>query len=167
MDGGAVVALLVVLGDDFPIGGQLVGMAGDDGEVLWAVGLDDGIPTRDVVFEFDVVTAGVDEQPAVPVDQTQFGETELVGVEVLRVAEAGCIAQSAIESVGPRVVWTDDRAALGGRVARQQFVPAVPAGVRERADGVVFAADQQYGVGSRADGLLGADGGEVGSVARA
>ena len=52
-------------------------------------------------------------------------------------------------------------------VAREQLVPAVAAGVGERANRVVVAADQQDRVRAGADRFLGADGGQVGGVADA
>jgi len=70
VDGRAVVALLVVLGDHLPIGGQFVGVPGDDGQVLGAVRADDVLQARDVLAEVHVRSAGIDEQPAVPVDQS-------------------------------------------------------------------------------------------------
>ena len=69
----------------------------DDGQVLGTVGADDVLQTRDVLGEFGVLAAGVDEQPAVPVDQSQFGEPELVGVEAVDVLEARRIAQRAVQ----------------------------------------------------------------------
>ena len=142
-------------------------MPGHDRQVLGAVPPDDIVQTRDVFGEFGVVTARVDEQPAVPVDQPKLGETELGGLEAVDVLEAGRIAQPAVEPVRPRVVRADDAAPLGRCPARQQLVAAVPAGIRERANGAVLAAHQQHRVGARTDGSLRADGGEVGGVAHA
>ena len=92
MDRGAVVALLVVLGDDLPVGGQLVGVPVHHHQVLGPIRRDDVLPTRYVLGEFGVLAAGVDEQPAVPVLQAQFCQPELVGLETLDVFEVRRIA---------------------------------------------------------------------------
>ena len=76
-------------------------MAGHDGQIFGAVRSHDLVQTRNVGGEFGVLTAGVDEQPAVPVDQPQFGEPELVGIEALHVAEPGRIAQPAVQPIRP------------------------------------------------------------------
>ena len=117
--------------------------------------------------EFGVLPARIHEQPAVPIHQAQFGETELTGLEPLGVLEAWRTAQRAVELVRPRVVGADDAAALGRCAARQQFVAAVPAGVGERAHHSVVAAHQQHPVGTRTDRALTARRGDVVGVADA
>lgn len=117
MNGRAVVALLVVLGDDLPVGGQLVGVAVDDHQILGPVATHHVFEAGDVVGEFDVGTAGVDEQPAVPVDQAQLGEAELAGVEA--VVESRCTAQTPVEPIRPGVVGAHDAAPLRGGAARE------------------------------------------------
>ena len=164
VDGGAVVALLVVLDDHLPVGGELVGVPGDDGEILRPVGTDDVLQPCDVRAEFDVLGAGVDEQPAVEVHQRELGEPELARVEPLDSAEPRRIAQRAVQPIGPRMVGAHDGSALGRRIARQQFVSAVSAGVGKRPNRAVVAAHQQDCVGSAADRLLGAHRGEVAGV---
>src|SRR5687768_18606632 len=66
MYGGAVIALVVVLGQDLPVRRDLVVVAGGDDEVLTAV-VSDQIPQIAHVFlELGCVAAGVDEKPSLP-----------------------------------------------------------------------------------------------------
>ena len=76
-------------------------MARHDREILGAVASHDFVQTRYVCGEFGIFTAGVGEQPAVPVDQAQRGEAELVGLEALHVTESGRVAQPAVQPIRP------------------------------------------------------------------
>ena len=108
--------------------------------------------------------AGIDEKPAMPVDQPKFGQAELCVVEVI---ESGGIAQFAVELERPRVVRTDHAAPFGGGATGQQLMPAVPADVGERPHGSVLVTDQQDGVRTGTDRPLRPDTVEVGGVADA
>ena len=156
MDRRAVVALLVVLGDDLPVGGELVGVARDDRQVFGAVRRRRPPRAGDVRRRSRRPHRwrSTNNQPC-QLTSRSSARPNCVGLEALDVAEARRVAQrcrpAGTTTSGTGRRW---RGRLVGRIARQQFVAAVPAGVGERAHHVVLVADQQHAVRSGADRLL-------------
>jgi hypothetical protein len=152
VDGGAVVALVVVLGEDLPVRSGVVAAGRGDDQPRRLMGCDD------LVQGGQRPRAGraagtVDEHQAVPFGRGQRRERPACGVEV---TEPGRAAQLPGQRVRPGVVRADDRPRARGRAAGQQLVPAVPAGVRERVHHAVRVAGQQHAAGAGLDGQLGA-----------
>ena len=157
VDRGAVVALLVVLGDDLPVRLELVGVRRDGDEVLGTVVGDDLFESGGVLLERPALTAGVDEHPAVPLHDVQLDQPELRLVESLEVTEAaGGVAQRAVELVVPAVVRADDRSLVDRHAARDELMATMAADVREGAQRVVLPAHQQHAAGAGLDRGLGA-----------
>ena len=155
VDRRAVVALVVVLRQHLPVGVDHVLVAGQRDQRLDAVGGDDLVQSAQLVRQRARVTGGVDEDVAVPLLRRDGHQRELGGVEPGHVTEVRGGDQPPVQGVGPGVVRADDGAVAGRRAfARQQLVPAVPAGVRERPQLAVVTTHQQQAVRADVDGPL-------------
>ena len=106
MGDGAVVAFEVVVDDDFPVGGDLVGAAhaAADAVEREAGGLDLLGQVAEDVGERLGVLVGVDEDEGSPAVDLDGEEGELAGVEVGLVFGGGGGAEGAVEVVRPGVV---------------------------------------------------------------
>ncbi len=167
MDDRAVVALLVVLDDDLPVGLDDVVMPGDGAQPFRGVWRDDGLDGSDVRTERARIACRIGENPAVPLDDPDRRQPELRGVEALDAAITRRAAQRSVQAVRPAVVRADDRVAARRRVTWQQLVPAVPAGVGERAQLAVVGADEQDPALAGVDGSPAAGCGQVLDAAQA
>ena len=131
VDRRAVVALVVVLGQDLPVGRRVVLVRAGDDQPAHLVRREQLVERAERVVERGGLARAVDEDQAVPLRDRQLDQAPLAGVEAGPALEAGGRAQVPVQAVGPGVVRADDHALAGRRAARQQFVAAVPAGVRE------------------------------------
>ena len=140
----AVVALVVVLGQDLPVGRDLVVVLAAHHEPAQFVGGDQLVQTSQGVGQRPGSSGSINENQPVPLLHREFDEAPGVGVEAGPVLEARGGAQVPFQAVGPRVVRADDDAGLRGGAAGQQLVPAVAAEVGERAQRAVVAADDEH-----------------------
>src|SRR5262249_55510651 len=95
----------------------------------------------------------VHEHQSVPFGHGQRDQAPFAGRETGLVLEAGGRPQLAGQRVSPRVIRADDHLLPGGGAALEQFMPPVPAAVRERVQHAFLAACQQHAAGT---GRLGA-----------
>jgi hypothetical protein len=147
VDQRAVIALVVVLRDDLPVGRDLVGVAGFDFEPGRVVRRDELVEGAQVIGERCGGAGGVHENPAVPLHRGQLYEPVPPGLEALAHARRGL--QRAGQLIGPSVVRADDGPPIAGGTGRQQFVAAVAADVGEGPDLVRLPRHQD---GEVADG---------------
>jgi hypothetical protein len=87
VDGGAVVALVVVLGQNLPVRCDLVVVARPDDEVGATVVLEDLIQIARMLFERWGVAACVGEEPPVPLSDAHGEEVMPGPVEAIGLAE--------------------------------------------------------------------------------
>src|SRR5205807_55745 len=113
VDARAVVALVVVLHDGLPVGGDLVGVVRAGPQRLGTVRGEQVFEGAEVGGQRRCGTGGVDEQPAVPVGDGYLDEAVRGGVEGGDRAHGGRGGERTVEAVGPAVVRADD-AAPGG-----------------------------------------------------
>ena len=132
VDGGAVVALVVVLGQDLPVGAGVVLVLPGHLQPAHLVRRDVFGQRAQRVRERGGRPRCVHEHQAVPLGHRQLDEPPLAGHEARLVQEAGGRQYPAAQRIGPRVVGADDGLALRGPAAGQQLVAAVAAGVGER-----------------------------------
>src|SRR5215203_7336177 len=125
VDGGAVVALVVVLGQDLPVRRYLVVVAGSDDELLATVVPDQLLQVAGMLLERRGVAAGVREDPTVPLHDAHRDEGALSLVETIGLSEARRAPELPVKPVGPGVVGTTDELAAGLAADRQELVPAV------------------------------------------
>ena len=128
-----MVALVVVLADDLPVGGDLVRVPGPAHEPLGGVRPDQGVQGAQVLGERGRRPGRVDEHPPVPHLGRQLDQAVAGLVERLDPLEARRHDHLPGEVVRPRVVRAGQRALGPGAALGQHLVPAVPAGVGERA----------------------------------
>ena len=84
-----MVALVVVLGQDLPVGCNLVVVAGGDFELTAGVVPDEFLEVARVLGERGRVAACVGEEPAVPLDDAYGDERASAPLEALGFPEAG------------------------------------------------------------------------------
>jgi hypothetical protein len=87
VDGRAVVALVVVLGQNLPVGRHVVVVAGGDDELVAGVVPDELPQVADVLLERGRVAARVGEEPAVPLDDAHRDERPPLLLEAVRPSE--------------------------------------------------------------------------------
>ena len=154
MDERAVVALVVVLDRDLPVGRQLV-LVGDGGPQALALprGRQCAEPAQ-VILEGPRRAVHVDEHPATPLGVAHREKPHRSRVEVRHVPEVGRQPERPVELVAPGVVRALDDSPDRPRATGQQFVSAVATDVGE---GVQLAGPvprQQHPGGADADRLL-------------
>jgi hypothetical protein len=84
-----VVALVVVLGQDLPVGRNLVVVAGGDFELTAGVVPDEFLEVARVLLDRGRVAACVGEVPAVPLDDAHGDERAGAPIKALGLPEAG------------------------------------------------------------------------------
>ncbi len=154
MDRRAVIALVVVLGENLPVGGGIVFVPAGDHEPAHLVRRQHGIQRPKCVVERCGHASAIHEDEAVPLDARQLDQAPLTRVEARLVLEARSRAQAPVKAVRPRVVRADDHALGGSSAARQQLMTAVPAGVREGVQDAVVVPGQQHAADARCLGAL-------------
>src|ERR671910_228298 len=154
VDGGAVVALVVVLGQSLPVRRYLVVVAGSDDELLATVVPDQLLQVAGMLLERRGVAAGVREDPTVPLHDAHRDEGALGLVEPIGLSEARRASKLPVEPVGPGVVGTTEELAAGLAADRQELVPAVAADGVEGAQNTVLAAHEKDGLPAQRDGAL-------------
>jgi hypothetical protein len=87
VDGGAVVALMIVLGQNLPVRRDLVAVARADDEVGATVVLDEILQIARMLFERWGVAACVGEEPSVPLSDAHGDEVMPGPVEAIGLAE--------------------------------------------------------------------------------
>ena len=152
MDARAVHALLVVLDDQLPVGGDLVRVGAADRQALRLVRRDPVLETVEEAVQRRCRSGDVDHRPAVPLLDRDRCETVQRAVEAVGRLEVRCRQQRTVEPVPPAVVRALDRALVVGRAARHQLVGAVTAGVEEAAQHAVGAAHEHDLVVGDGDG---------------
>src|SRR4051812_14983133 len=133
MHGAAVVALVVVLGDDLPIGGDLIRDASPDDELIQRIAVDPRGNGAELVDKFGATVGQPNEDEPTPLREREPPEAELPRLDVVYPWRG---AQRSIESVRPEVIGTTDhRLEAGSRDRRRrvdQFGAAVHAPIGER-----------------------------------
>src|SRR5262249_53901196 len=94
-------------------------------------------------------TRAVDEDQAVPLHARKLDQAPLADVEARLPFETGCGSQITAEAISPSVVRTDDDVLAGGGAARQEFVTAVPARIREGVQAAIIVPGEQHASGAR------------------
>ena len=163
MDHRAVIALVVVLGEDLPVGRGVVGVPPGDLEPLRLVGRDQAVERAQRVGQRLGLARAVHEDQPVPVGHGQLGQTPGRRFEADAALEPGSEPQAAGQLVRPRVVRADDRVALGRGPAGQQLVAAMAAGVGERVQHAIVVAGEQHAPGADRLGPLVARLGQLGA----
>jgi hypothetical protein len=143
VDDGAVVALVVVLGDDLPVRRYLVVVAGARHELLGTVVLYQLPEVAYVLPERGSVAAGVREEPAVPLDDAERHERVTVSVEARELPEPRSACEGPVEPVRPRVVRAADELLVGPAARLEELMPAVAAHVVEGVQPSFFVAGEE------------------------
>ncbi len=168
MDRRAVIALVVVLGENLPVGGGIVFVPAGDHEPAHLVRRQHGIQRPKCVVERCGHASAVHEDQAVPLGARQLDQAPLTRVEARLVLEARSRAQAPVKAVRPRVIRAYDRLPRHrGRPAGEELMPAVPAVVRERSDGAVRAAHEEHAAVPAVLGALIARAGQLVAARRA
>ncbi len=145
----AVVALVVVLDDDLPVGADVVDDPAGGPQVRERVARDaPGDPAqlgRQRVPGLHPLGRQVHEQPAAPGVDRDRVQAELGGLEAVRLAEERRVADAAVELVAPRVVRAADDALEAARRARGVAGGRVVALVRGGQPRAAMAADVVVG----------------------
>ena len=100
MDGPAVVALVVVLRDDLPVGIHVVREAQSESEVRERVA-SDAVGHGAELVEQRGARRLRDPQPATPCVGRQRGQVEVGSIDVIRVRS---MHERTVEGIGPRVI---------------------------------------------------------------
>jgi hypothetical protein len=145
MDGRAVVALVVVLHHELPVGGHLVLVLRRHQQPGHSVRVQPVGQAVQVLADRGRGAVGVDEDEALPLGDPHLDQAHPVGVQGVPV-RAGHLVQPAAQVVHPVVVLAGDEPAGRRAAAGEQLVPAVPARVVEAAQHAVVVTDQQHGV---------------------
>jgi hypothetical protein len=156
-----VVALLVVLDEDLPVGGHDVVVVGADAQSLGLVDGDEGLEPGEVVVERRGAPRDVDEDEPVPFLGGQLDQPVLRGVEIRPPLEAWRAAQGAVEVVRPRMVRAHHDVEVARLAAGEKFVSAVPARVGEAVQAPVLGAHQEHPGGADRLGALIGDLGDI------
>ncbi len=144
VDHRAVVALVVVLGEDLPVGRDHVFVAAGHPQPLRFVGGDHRVEGGQRLVERRRPTRSVDEDQAVPFGDRQFGEPELRRLEAFELLEPRRRPHLALQGVRPRVIGADHPAVAGGHPAGEQFVAPVAADVGKAPQHPVLGAGQEH-----------------------
>ena len=131
VDGGGVVVLQRVLEQQLPVAADLVAVAADGHHLGQPVGGKLGRIAAEMGRKIGPACGEGDENKAVP-DLMPHGDEGVVrGLEALDPVHVRRGGEAAVESVGPAVVGTDDRAAIARAV--QQRGATMAAGIAEDA----------------------------------
>jgi hypothetical protein len=108
MDLGAVVALVIVLDDDLPVGRKLVVMAAAENQTLGLVVRDQGIERADVLAQIRSIAGRVHEDPSTPLRDARGHQivARIGQVESLLRGKTGPPFELSLEVVHPPVVRT-------------------------------------------------------------
>ena len=140
MDHRAVVALLVILGEDLPVRGDDVVMSATHPQPLGFIRRDQLLKRCHGTSQRGGLPRPVDEDEAVPLGARQLGQTVFGGIKSLEVLEPRRRPYLTVERVGPRVIRADHPTVTGGGATGKQFVTPVAAHVGERAQHAVVPA---------------------------
>ncbi len=167
VDHRAVVALVVVLGEDLPVGRGVVVVLPGYHQALHLIGRDDVLQRAQRVRERGGRARTVDEDQPVPFGDRQLDQAPLTGHETRPVLEARGGPQAPVQPICPGVIGADDHLLLGGGPARQQLMTTVPAAVRERMRRAVLRPGEQDAPGAHALGAHVAGAGHLAAAAHA
>ena len=149
-----MVALVVVLGEDLPVGSHGVGVAPGHVQPRHLVGGHHLVQGAQRLLEGCRRAGAVHEDQAVPLGTGKRGEAVVGGIEPVEVLEPGGCPHRTLERVRPGVVGADDSAVVGRHPAGQQLVAPVAADVGEGPEHLVLTPEEQHAGDSQGLGPL-------------
>src|SRR3989454_4042628 len=143
VDRGAVIALGIVLPEDFPIRLDLVGLAGPEAEILE---LESPKPGKELTHLFGEVRCPIVQirpDESAPGADSERAKAVILLPEIHERLRVGRPDEPSLNRIGPCVVGADEGSELLSCINADDARPSVPAHVVESADLAVFPPDEQ------------------------
>src|SRR2546422_1070500 len=143
VDRGAVIALGIVLPEDFPIRLDLVGLAGPEAEILERESPKPGKELTHLFGEVGCPIVQIRPDESAPSADPERAKAVILLPEIHERLRVGRPDEPSLNRIGPCVVGADEGSELLSSVNTDDARPSVPAHVVESADLAVFPPDEQ------------------------